>query len=186
MDVNRIYFKGNPWPEGHAVKQFAWSATVRDGYVWFDMHLESEDYSAERDIDDDDEDIEYASSWEAPGVWYNYHACTLSSNNWHEGGFKVCRLQDYSPEHIDGLEIAVDPNPESIEDWDDLAFHIYLLGHDSAAKHRIKFERIGDSLAFTIVWAGKIAQAYVGDYEYKHDFNLVLTDVVFPQLSGNL
>ena len=59
--MNRIYFKGNPWPEGHPVKEFKWSASIRDGYVWFDMHLESQDYYSERDIEDD-EDTEYLSN----------------------------------------------------------------------------------------------------------------------------
>jgi len=43
---NRIYFKNNPWPEGHAVKNFAWTAEVRDGMVWFHFHLETDDYYA--------------------------------------------------------------------------------------------------------------------------------------------
>ncbi|WP_394165509.1 hypothetical protein [Neptunomonas phycophila] len=179
MELDRIYFKNNPWPEGHPVKEFNWSASVRDGFVWFDFHLETKDYYSERDIEDE-EDTEYPSDWAAPIVWGNYHACTLSTNYWHEGGFKVCALSDYSPEFLDGLELEVDPNPENIEDWDDLAFHIYLLGHDSAAKHTIKFERIDESLNFKITWVGKIAQAYVGDYEYKHDFNVIIKNVSFP------
>ncbi|MGH1541986.1 MAG: hypothetical protein ACRBHB_16285 [Arenicella sp.] len=184
MEINRIYFKENPWSEGHPIKEFKWLASLRDGCVWFDMHLKSEDYYSERDIEDD-EDTEYPSDWAAPIVWGNYHACTLSSNYWHNGGFKVCLLQEYSPEYIDGLEIEVDPDPESVEDWDDLAFHIYLLGHDSVAKHKIKFERIGDSSEFDITWTGKIAQAYVGDYEYKHDFTVVLASMTFPEINKN-
>jgi len=172
--MNRIYFKGNPWPEGHPIKKFKWSASIRDGNVWFDMHLESQDYYFERDIEDN-EDTEYHSDWAAPIVWWNYHSCTLSSNNWHNGGFKVCTVKEYSPEYLDGLEIEIDTNPESIDDWDDLAFHIYLLGHNSVAKHKIKFERIGESSEFNITWVGKIAHAYVGDYDYKHDFNVTLS-----------
>ena len=185
MEKNRIYFKGNPWPEGHPVKKFDWLASIREDFVWFDMHLKSENYYHERDIEDD-EDIDYPSDWAAPAVWGNFHSCTLSSNYWHDGGFKVCLQQEYSPEYIDGLELEVDMTPEAVEDWDDLAFHIYLLGHDSAAKHKIKFERIGDSLRFNIIWSGKIAQAYVGDYEYKHDFNVVLANVLFPEAKVNV
>ena len=82
---------------------------------------------------------------------------------------------------MDGLELEIDNDPENIKEWDDLAFHIYLLGHDAVAKHKIKFVRAADSL-FEIQWSGKIAQAYVGDYEFKHDFNAVLKNVQFPKL----
>jgi hypothetical protein len=185
MKPNRIYFKNNPWPEGHPIKEFVWSARVQDGYVWFDFHLETERYYAEREIEDDD-DVEYISDWVAPIVWYNFHACTLSTNNWHEGGFKVCALEDYTPEFLNGLELMVDTDVEETEDdWESLAFHIYLLGHDSAAKHKIKFERIGDTDLFNIYWSGKIALAYVGDYEYKYDFVTFIPGVKFPQLGDD-
>ena len=184
MEVNRIYFEDNPWPEGHPIKDFKLSASVRDGFVWFDMHLKSENYYAEREIEYDNS-TEFPSDWLAPIVWENFHACTLSSNYWHQGGFKVCSLEKYSPKYLDGLEIEVDPNPESIEDWDELAFHIYLLGHDSAAKHKIKFEKLDNSSKFKIRWVGKIALAYVGDYEYKHDFHVTLTPVSFPEIYEN-
>lgn len=181
MKINRIFFKENPWPEGHPIKKFEWSAKIRDDDVWFDMHLESEDYYSEREIEED-EDAEYSSDWSAPIVWSNFHACTLSSNYWQNGGFRVCSIKKYSPVFIDGLEIKVDANPESVEDFDDLAFHIYLLGHDLAAKHKIKFERIGATQEFNITWVGKIAQAYVGDYEYKHEFSVMIARAVFPDV----
>jgi hypothetical protein len=181
MEPNRIYFKDNPWPEGHPIKKFVWSARVEAGDVWFDFHLESVNYYAEREIEDD-EDMEYASDWAAPIVWGNFHSCTLSTNNWHEGGFKVCRLEQYSPDFFNGLELEVDKDQQSADDCNYLAFHIYLLGHDSAAKHKIKFERIGDTDLFNIAWSGKIALAYVGDYEYKHDFSTFISGVKFPVL----
>ncbi len=184
MEVNRIYFKDNPWPEGHPIKTFKWSAREKGDDVWFDLHLECENYYSERDIDDE-EDSDYPSDWAAPIVWGNYHSCTLSSTHWGNRGFKVCSLNQYSPEYIDGLEIEVDSKPETIEDFSDFSFHIYLLGHDAAAKHKIKFERIGTSLNFKISWRGKIAQAYVGDYEYKHDFSVILDSVEMPKVSKN-
>ncbi len=181
MKENRIYFKGNPWPEGHPIKEFRWTARIEHDAVWFDMHLETADYYSERDIEDN-EDVEYLSDWAAPIVWGNYHSCTLSTNNWHNGGFKVCPLEQYSAEFMDGLVLEIDSNPEAIEDWDELAFHIYLLGHDSAAKHKFKFERVGKTDVFNIIWSGKIAQAYVGDYEYKRDFSTLISGVKLPIL----
>ena len=50
---------------------FAWSVRIKDGEVWFDVHLESADYYSERDIEDD-ENVEYESDWKAPIVWGNY------------------------------------------------------------------------------------------------------------------
>ena len=83
MKHDRIYFKGNPWPEGHPVKEFVWSAKEKNGEVWFDMHLESANYYAERDIENN-EDVDYPSDWAAPIVWSNYHSCILSSSYWHD------------------------------------------------------------------------------------------------------
>ena len=186
MKENRIYFKGNPWPDGHKIKNFSWITKIKDDEVWFHFTLESEDYYAEFDHYDDpdyDEDQDYESSWNAPGVWGNYHSCRISSNFWHDGGFKVCNVKEYSAEYIDGLEITVDPDPESFEDFEDMAFHIYLLGHDAVGNHKIKFTRIGETDHFNIEWNGNIALAYVGDYDFDYEFKTFITDVKIPELS---
>jgi hypothetical protein len=189
----RIFFTGNPWPEGHPVKEFRWTAAVRDGQVWFDLHLRSDDYEAEREIEDPEEneedeeedarneDGEYRGDWQSAGVWTNYHRCTLSSTNWGQGdGFAVCARADYSLDKLDGLELSVDdPPPDDIEDN---VFHIYLLGHDAAAAHRIRFDRIPGSDRFNITWTGQIALAYTGDLAYKYEFAAHLYDVAAPRL----
>ncbi len=181
MPANRITFIGNPWPEGHLIKKFEWLASERDGQVWFDFHLQTEDYESERSIDDDS-NVECTSDWESPIVWNNFHACTLSSNNWHNGGFAVGQVGKVFLETLDGVEVAVDsPAPEDMEDN---AFHVYLLGHDATAHHRIKFSRIPGTDRFNICWTGKLALAYVGDYEYKHVFEAKVFDVKAPQLPG--
>lgn len=179
MPANRITFFGNPWPEGHLIKEFEWLASEKDGHVWFHFHLQTEDYESERPIDED-EGIEYPSAWEAPSVWNNYHSCTLSSNKWHDGGFAVGQIGKISLESLHGIEVSIDsPAPE---DTEDNAFHVYLLGHDAAAHHRIKFSRVPGTDKFNIHWVGKLAQAYVGDYEYKHAFEAKIFDVPAPQL----
>ena len=137
MNQNRIYFKGNPWPEGHPIKRFELSSRIEDdGYVWIDITLESENYYSERDIDDDEDD-DYESDWSAPIVWGNYHRCTISSTKWGNSGVKLCKVDEYCLSYLDGLELSVDPKPEEVDDWEELAFHIYLLGHDAVAKHKI-------------------------------------------------
>jgi len=177
---SRITFLGNPWPEGHPIKEFKWLARERDGQVWFDFHLVTQDYESERPIDDDG--VEHPSEWEAPIVWNNFHACILSSNNWHDGGFAVGQLGTVSLESLDAMEVSVDsPAPADIEEN---AFHVYLLGHDATALHRIRFSRVAGTDRFNIRWAGKLALAYVGDYEYRHEFEAEILDVQAPRIPG--
>lgn len=177
--TNRIYFVDNPWPEGHLVREFVWEADLRDDEIWFHFHLTTENYNSERIIIDDEE-IEYESDWKAPIVWDNFNSCTLSTSEWHEGGFHVCSCKDYSESFLDGKLLEIDKHPELIKDWSERAFAIYLLGHDGVANHKIKFVRTADSL-FDIYWSGKIAQEYVGENEFKHEFNTVLKGVTFPK-----
>jgi hypothetical protein len=180
----RIKFAGNPWPEGHSVAVFRWLAERRGEDVWFGFHLESANYYAERDVEYDEES-EYSSDWEAPIVWGNYHKCTISSDEWHYGGFLACPLAEYCAERIDGLTVQVDPLPLDLDsEYDDRAFHIYLLGHDAVADHRITFERVSNKNLFNIHWRGKIALAYVGDYEPKHSFHAEILGVELPVVAN--
>jgi hypothetical protein len=185
---DRIHFPGNPWPEGHALTEFAWTVRVVDGVVWCDLHLRSADYYAERDIeldeDEDEDEDDHDSSWEAPGVWGNYHRCTLSSTFWdNDRGFPLCAIEDFTPAWLDGRTFEVDTitngTLEGVE-LDDLAFHVYLLGHDSVANHRITFHRIGDSDRFDIAWTGDIALTYAGDDDLAHRFEARISAVPFP------
>ncbi|MBX4899253.1 MULTISPECIES: hypothetical protein [Rhizobium] len=185
MESNRIYFEGNPWPEGHPIKELLWSAKEIDGEVWFDIHLESANYNSERDIKDK-ESSNYTSDWDAPYSWENYQSCILSSDDWHNGGFRICSKDEYTPEFLDGLELLIDPHPETITDRNDFAFQIYLLGHDTVAKHKIKFDRIGNSNRFKITWSGKIGRTYVGDHDFKYNFSVMVTSADFPQLPETL
>lgn len=166
---NRIWFPGNPWPEGHPIEEFDWSVEDRDGVIWMLIHLKSANYYSERHIDD--HDAECGSAWKASIAWSNYHCCTMSCTYWHHGGFPVCPVEQYSLEFLDGYVASVNPLPESAEmEFDDLAFHIYLLGHDAVAGHRIHFRRRGNSDRFDLDWTGKIANAYAGDYDCRYDF----------------
>jgi hypothetical protein len=184
MIGGRIRFDGNPWPEGHPIAEFAWTARIADGRVRFDLHLRSADYDSERAIEDD-EDVEYDSDWEAPIVWNNYHCCTLSSTFWGgENGFDVCAADEFSPAWLDGREFAVDTIEGEIDDPETLSFHIYLLGHDSAANHRIAFRRIGESNLFDIVWHGDIALTYAGSYALAHRFEASIRSAPFPSLAS--
>jgi hypothetical protein len=194
MIDGRIVFPGNPWPEGHPIEEFEWTARIEGGDLWFDLHLRSAEYDSERQFDADDENEEdEASSWEAPIVWNNYHRCTLYSTFWGEqGGFRVCAIDAFSLAWLDGRAFAVDPVEAEIEDADDRPFHIYLLGHDSVANHRVEFRRVAgsdidgsnidSSDAFDILWSGDIALSYVGDSRLEHRFEARIARVPCPAI----
>lgn len=185
---DRIVFPGNPWPEGHAIAEFEWSARVEGEDLWFDLHLVSAAYYAEREIEEDEEDA--APAWTAPGVWGNYHRCTLSSTYWgggHGGGLRVGPLAQFSLAALDGAEFAVeafDGDGELPDSDEEPAFGLYLLGHDSAVDHRIRFVRRGDSDRYDLLWSGRIALSYAGDYVPRHRFEARLHDRPCPPLPG--
>lgn len=184
MTEGRIFFAGNPWPEGHPIKHFRWSAERRGEQIWFGFHLETADYDAEREIDDDGS-AELPSDWDHPGVWGNYHSCIVSSDYWHRGGFSACDAADFCAEYLDGRSYHIDSLPADLCDGrEKLAFHIYLLGHDSVADHRIQFSRVGATNAFDITWQGRIALSYVGDDEPKYSFRAELIGVPLPVVAG--
>lgn len=187
--MDRIYFKGNPWPNGHRINSFKWSAHFKyeeeeeqKNGLYFDFHLETADYyeeDAEEENDDDDDEID---DWQAKIVWNNYHSCTLSSQEWDNKGFLVG--SDEAPfdfELLNGREYKIDFLSEEEQanlDLEMTAFDVYLLGHDASAFHTIKFSK-NDGGTYQIVWEGKLAQAYVGDHEFKYDFHTVLSSVMF-------
>ena len=189
-EANRIYFKGNPYPKGHGIKKFVWSGRLdEDEQLWFDLHLETDDYDAEGDTENDEADEDLDSDWEARTVWGNYNSCTISSTKWKSLGIKIDTTKGKF--HFNSLEqngLAVNPLPIPGDlDFDDLSFQIYLLGHDSCADHQIKFYK-KDNNKFDIEWRGKIALTYSGEDEFKYDFTAFIKDVIFDgfHFPGNL
>jgi len=178
MKTGRITFHGNPWPEGHPIREFTWSAYEDDGYVWMNFDLSTATYNSERQVEQDIEQV--VSDWGCAVVWMNYHSCDLSSDHPEGQGFKVCHQKRFTPAWLHGQEFKVDARPGRNYNPDDLAFQIYLLGHDSCANHKISFQRVGSSNLFDITWTGKIALSYAGEYEFKHDFTAKICGVEFP------
>lgn len=79
-----------------------------------------------------------------------------------------------------GKEFIVDPVPIDMEgDYEDRAFHIYLLGHDICADHRIFFKEKNVDDSYNLEWTGKIALAYIGGYELKYKFEAFIDNVKF-------
>ncbi len=43
--MGRIWFPGNPWPDGHRIEEFAWTGRLDDaGRLWFDLTLRTGPY----------------------------------------------------------------------------------------------------------------------------------------------
>lgn len=179
---SRILFEDNPYSNGHLIKKFEWSISlIPNQGLWFNLHLETDDYYAE---DESDDDTEPDSDWKAKIVWGNYHSCTLSSNNWHNGGFlggseesKFNFEGGNKQFHLDQL-----PRPDDFDINEDPVFCIYLLGHDDCADHIITFKKNSTGL-FNINWNGKIALSYSGDYDFNYKFSSEITDVATPVIN---
>jgi hypothetical protein len=183
MTESRIFFPENPWPEGHRIAKFEWTAEVTDGDLWFFFHLETDRYDAERQGNpgpDEGPDVD----WKAESVWTNYGHCSLSATKWgDETGFLVGRFSKFNLDRLSGREFLVDRLPLKEDDaHENRAFHVYLLGHDDVADHRIRFSRDQRTGLFDISWEGKIALAYMGDYEFKHSFAARIYGVEAPAI----
>jgi hypothetical protein len=160
----RIWFPGNPWPAGHGLEALSWTGRVDQRGLHFDLHLQSVPYYSEAEAVRDDID----SDWESVGCWSNYHRCTLSSTFWgQDDGIAVADEDD--PLDWDALDewiFEVDSRVDA-SDHDEHSFHIYLMGHDSVARHRIHFFD-GRGRTFALRWDAKVALTYVGKRDFDH------------------
>jgi hypothetical protein len=185
---NRIWFADNPWPEGHPIEAFSWTAQLRDdGRVWCHFELTSAHYQAERvawDEEEDEEPDQEESDWGAPIAWDNYEHCILSSTMWGHAGFPLCAAGDWSAHALDGMQVRVDPLSVdgTAVDPDDRAFGIYLLGHDGVADHQIRFARQPGTDRFDIRWNGRIALEYAGETAFQHTFSAQVFGIAMPAL----
>jgi hypothetical protein len=189
MTVNgRIWFEGNPWPEGHAIKECEFRLLLDEQGIGLLLEVVTDDYYAEdpsyfdEDSEDGDEEFESQPDWESKIVWGNYHSCKLSNIYWGIDADTVPRLATpFGRENLRKLHFELDTvtfGEESPKDYDEHVFHIYLLGHDAVASHDILIEQQDNGL-YKIHWSGLIAKAYVGDDVFKHRFRAEAKDVPF-------
>ena len=170
---SRIYFLNNPYPKGHLLEEFTWSGRLEpDTGIWFDLHLKTKHYY---DEDESGDSEEVSNDWNAKIVWANFNSCILSSTFWNDNagiliGTKRRKL-DFQNLVSEVIEADKLPRPKSFDINEDPPFHIYLLGHDDCAEHKIQFTNSQKTGFFDIKWNGKIALAYAGDYEFKYDFD---------------
>lgn len=174
---NRILFPGNPWPRGHNIKKFEWSAELtEEGDIWCHLHLESDDYSAEDTDAGNDSESDDTTNWQSKVVWNNYHACILSSTYWDQAGFLIGSGE--TPLAIESMHeqtFSVDPMPFDVEQ--DPCFGIYCQGHDTVAGHEITFLRTAEG--WTVDWLAMIALTYLGATEFEHQLVARKTGVSF-------
>nr|AGC71463.1 hypothetical protein [uncultured bacterium A1Q1_fos_91] len=174
----RIYFPGNPWPAGHALEALVWSGRV-DGArgLVFDLHLQTAKYYAEGEGLEGDSDSDFRS----PIVWSNYHSCSLSSTKWDSNGWGVGTPEaPFAFSSLAGRVLVADTldSPElDVNDVNERAFHIYLLGHDDVVEHRFLFQPVGEH--WNLEWKGWIALAYAGDYAFRYGFRAEATGLEF-------
>lgn len=182
--MNRIFFKGNPYPKGHKIKEFVWNGRLKEDIgLIFDFHLVTDDYYAEDDSEDEEE--EDMPDWVSKIVWGNYHRCTMSSTYWSGNGILIgSEGNKFEFQKLLGQTLIIDSILEGQDyDNDELAFNIYLLGHDDCANHKISFIKQHDKSTFDIKWEGKIALSYSGDYEFKYSFESEINNVKFEGIS---
>lgn len=177
---NHILFPGNPWPNGHAIKDFRWSAELRKGArIWCHLHLKSEAYGAS-DLDQDEPASENTSNWQSKNVWNNYGSCTLSSTQWDHSGFVVGTPEEpFDLDSMSGYTFEVDSMPFNVEDQP--SFGIYCQGHDTVAGHQISF--LKDDAGWAIDWSARIALTYLGGQEFDHRLIARKTGVHFDGIA---
>ncbi|CAM2011411.1 hypothetical protein [Acanthopleuribacter pedis] len=178
--TDRILFPTSPWPQGHIVTKFAWSGRLEpDSGLWFDLHLESDDYFAVEPTHLKPE-AHQTSNWDAPAVWGNYGACTLSSVEWGEqDGFRVGTPdQPFDINTLENREFWVDRLGAPADSYQD-PFRIYLQGFDSVADMRIQFGPRHTIDRFGLTWEGRIALTYRGDDSFRYRFETQIQNCRF-------
>ncbi len=165
-EIGRITFPGNPWPKGHAIRQFSWTGRFEpESGIWFDFDLESAEYyasdSKQESEADEPDDID---GWRSRVLWYNFGTCHLSSTKWAEDNPEAERgvLVGTKRRKLDlgeSRRIKCDADLSDPEDYP-RPFAIYLLGHDAVAGHVITIEPGLEHGQCSIRWTAKIALIY--------------------------
>ncbi len=187
-DRGRITFPGNPWPKGHAIAEAAWTAELTQEGLRFHLHLVSANYAAEDRKRDEDEDEADVGDWKSKIVWTNYHRCSLSSTKWGNAGFLVATPgKPIDIEKLAGVTFTVDPmKGAAIADdveLDELAFHIYLLGHDSVTDHEIGFTRRRGPSTYDVSWNARIALTYTRNTKLKYSLAATLPKLTLGRIA---
>jgi hypothetical protein len=182
-DLGRFFFPGNPWPKGHRILVCRWTARIeRSSGVWFDFHLESENYYAADKRQVGEEEDENLSSTASRVLWCNYHSLTFSSTHWVGAtyGFQAgSSSQLFDFRRLSGKSFEIDNPPQ--QNRRPVPFIVYRWGHEDVAYQTIKFKRKPASREFAIDWRGRIGDiGFAGSKsDFPYHFQMQLTNVPF-------
>ncbi len=193
---NRIWFKDNPWPNGHALKESRFYGVLSEEGIHLHLEIKTEDYYADQGFEAATEQAEehdrkleeegVNDDWKMYSAWMNYHSCHIQPNKRvllgnKEQPFRVDQLANWS--------FRLDDPPPIEETWkgldfDNMYFHCYVLGHDAVAHHEIDISSAEKPFHYHIDWKGKVALAYFGDEEFRYTFTIHIRDIEFEGFDG--
>ena len=202
MTKGRIWFEGNPWPNGHAIKSADLFITLSEGGenswppetgAYLGLKIKTDDYYAEMLEEERNrayeaetkasDNNEHIADWTSFIVWQNYGACRIESSNaqigTHTAPFDLINLKQAHLSFDTGMTAVAD------QENDMNAFTCYILGHDSVANHELSFTNTHENPNhFDIDWSGSVALSYLGDNDFSHRFRAKLTQVPFLGVKG--
>ncbi|GAA0424470.1 hypothetical protein GCM10009133_36310 [Cocleimonas flava] len=194
-----IKFPGNPWPEGHPLKDFRLGVLLHGSRgdipakATLDLRFRSEDYCPpdhfEKMLAVSEAQREETSNWESISSWLNYGAAYATSIASHEDMVIADEETGFDIECLNDFARVIDPIPETISDDDNNyeipAFHSHILSWDDMADHHMHIKRNPKSGLYDIYWKGKCGRSDIGNYRYQHEFELEVSDVPFGGYSGH-
>jgi hypothetical protein len=190
----RIFFPGNPWPNGHRIIScdlvasinplrglYTEDAPYKGPALTLAIELKTAEYDEE---DPTDRDGIGADNWSSKISWNNYGSCWIGeSGTSNTPGFVVSDGVTPFSFHEEEYRFTVDPLPI---DWNAFvatqAFGTYLLGHDDVADHDIHLHSRQPNGTYTLDWTGRIALTYAGDDEFTYQFQAHVTGVRFREI----
>lgn len=184
----RIFFPGNPWPNGHRIKTLHWGAVIRpDRGLSLEFSLESADYYEEdkKDADAAHEPEDAPEDWRSRIAWNNYHSCSIGPSMTSDSPC-IPVSDGTTPFAFDQPDYSfrADPMPIDVDAvFVSGAFSIYLLGHDAVADHAITLTRTDAAGHYDLLWTGKIALAYVGETAFRYGFEARASGVRFDAIN---
>ncbi|MFD7659569.1 hypothetical protein ACFV4N_36820 [Actinosynnema sp. NPDC059797] len=168
--MGRIWFPGNPWPDGHRIAMFAWNGRLdHDGRLWFNLELTTAPYLETPPS----EAVAGTDHWSSAETWEEYERCWLTSYGFGD-------LLAGTPERPFRLtrphRLTADPLPLS-RPGADLTWFTHVLGHDASADHELVFTPEATGTGHRIDWTAKVALTYLlGEEDFRHGFRVLLRD----------
>ena len=145
-----------------------------------DLHLESDNYDEEEEYKDDLDEIDDISEENAEKqLWINYDHAIISSTYWNNKGIKIDNDAQLDFNQLNKKTFEIDPLPVNLDESENLAFGISMLGNDTVAQHEITFLVTEEFGVFDIKWKGKIANTYLGETDFDYDFYVYMKNIKF-------